>query len=222
MTRLDLHVHSRFSRDAEGTILQLAKAAKAAGLDGFALTDHNTIAGHKQIKAAAAKTGMLILPGVEVSTIEGHVLALGVTSDVESGQGIAETAQQIHDLGGAVVPSHPLKLFTGIGPSSLEAHAVSKAIDGAEARNARERTVVQGNTLALCKRLGLATTGGSDVHQVKEIGACHTVFHEPVTTTEEAVEALLAGRMEAAGAPLPRHRVWRHSVSVPYRVWKQR
>lgn len=65
--RYDLHVHSTYS-DGIKTPEQLAQEAVAAGLGGFALTDHDTIDGWKAIPFLERKYPIVIFPGVELST----------------------------------------------------------------------------------------------------------------------------------------------------------
>lgn len=66
--RADLHTHSTASdgTDAPG---DLPRLAKQAGLDAFALTDHDTTAGLAQAAAAAKKIGITFVPGIEISVL---------------------------------------------------------------------------------------------------------------------------------------------------------
>ena len=66
------HVHTRRS-DGRGTLEEVAAAARRAGLDFVVLTDHNDFAP----RAPARVDGVLIIPGVELSTPHGHLVALG-------------------------------------------------------------------------------------------------------------------------------------------------
>ena len=76
---IDLHAHSTAS-DGSRPPAEVARAAKAAGLSAFALTDHDTIAGLADARAAAALVGVRLINGVELSAVEGdtetHVLGL--------------------------------------------------------------------------------------------------------------------------------------------------
>src|SRR3954447_11776233 len=79
--RGDCHVHSERSHGAELTPEQLATAARAAGLDFIAVTEHNS-AHDPGAWAALAGAGPLVIPGQEVVTETGHWLAVGI----EAGQ----------------------------------------------------------------------------------------------------------------------------------------
>ena len=79
---IDLHTHSTASDGARAPA-EVARAARAAGLSAFALTDHDTIAGLADARAAASLVGIRLINGVELSAVEGdtetHVLGLHLT-----------------------------------------------------------------------------------------------------------------------------------------------
>ena len=204
MLRLDLHVHSRASKDAKGTLQELAVVAKERGLDGFAVTDHNVLPDLEELRSVQEETGCLLIPGMEISSIEGHILAIGVRVDIPRGQSMQETIHAIHRAGGVAVPSHPLKVFSGAGPTVLASLA---GVDAIEGRNGRDRKLVQENSMALAESLGLPTVGGTDAHWIHDIGTTYTMVDaEP---TEEAVlNAIRAGKCSAAGGNLKRRSVY--------------
>lgn len=76
--KIDLHAHSICS-DGTTTPAEVVRAAKDAGLDVVALTDHDTIAGWEEGSAAAQETGVSLVRGIEVSCkhdgISLHLLA---------------------------------------------------------------------------------------------------------------------------------------------------
>lgn len=75
--RADLHVHTRPDR-SEGTATpqDYVDAALAAGLAVMAITDHNSVDAAPRVMQAAKGRGLLVLPGIEISTNEGHLLAI--------------------------------------------------------------------------------------------------------------------------------------------------
>lgn len=112
-----------------GTAEDLVAAALAAGLDAIAITDHNTATWCDQVSAAADGTDLVVLPGVEISTTEGHLLAiweaateaavidellvtLGIKKadrgklDIAAKSGFADTAKHIVDAGGIAIAAH--------------------------------------------------------------------------------------------------------------------
>ncbi|MBQ2584832.1 MAG: PHP domain-containing protein, partial [Erysipelotrichaceae bacterium] len=65
--RVDLHCHSTFS-DGTLTPTELVQLAKQQGLSALALTDHNTSAGLKEFMEAGKDSGVITVPGCELST----------------------------------------------------------------------------------------------------------------------------------------------------------
>jgi 3',5'-nucleoside bisphosphate phosphatase len=91
---VDLHTHSRVS-DGTETPAKVVEQAVAAGLPAIALTDHDTTAGWAEAREAAVRTGLGLLPGVELSTRLGwrSVHVLGYLLDPEHPGLVAETAR---------------------------------------------------------------------------------------------------------------------------------
>ncbi len=84
--KIDLHIHTPRSEcygDSSVTAEQIVDAARRAGLEAIAITDHNTVEAVDDVRRAAQGTGLVVFPGVELTTAGGHVLALfDVASDV--------------------------------------------------------------------------------------------------------------------------------------------
>ena len=90
MLKLDLHIHSQYSEDAIGTVKEIKKSVQKKGLHGMAITDHNSVKGGLMAKKIATKD-FIIIPGMEISTKDGHLLALNVTKDIDRGLPVEET-----------------------------------------------------------------------------------------------------------------------------------
>jgi predicted metal-dependent phosphoesterase TrpH len=197
--RLDLHVHSRHSPDSRLAIAELVDWAPRRGLRGFALTDHNSVAGHAELEALGrAHPGLILIPGVEVSTLEGHLLALGVTELPPVGASVEETVTWVGAHGGVPVPSHASRRVHGIGLSQ----AARLNVPALEVLNGH--TSGWGNArvarLATARRVG--ATGGSDVHDLRDLGRCYTEFSSDTGTREAVLAALRGGSCRAGGRPL--------------------
>lgn len=90
---LDLHVHSDASFDGRMSVRQIALLAKARGIDGVAICDHDVVyTGPTEVE------GVLIIPGAEFSTEHGHLLGLFLTAPIQHTTW-KETVQAIHDQG---------------------------------------------------------------------------------------------------------------------------
>ncbi|MCW4020866.1 MAG: PHP domain-containing protein, partial [Candidatus Bathyarchaeota archaeon] len=75
--KIDLHVHTCYSGDCTTTLEEVISYARKRGLDGVAITDHDTISGAMRL-LERKDTDLLIIPGIEVSTDQGHVLGINV------------------------------------------------------------------------------------------------------------------------------------------------
>lgn len=217
MKRLDLHVHSYASSDAKGSLMEIAHAAQAAGLHGFVVTDHDACPDMDELQAAADATGLIIVPGCESSTIEGHILCIGVTEAPPKGLDLESLARMVADQGGVCVAAHPLKVFSGIGPTELVVHHKAGHVAAAEGLNGRDRRTVQDNTINLLRRLDIPSTGGTDAHWVKDVGTAWTWFADDVETPEDVVAAIRAGDVRGDGDHLRRRSIWVHRMVYPVR-----
>ena len=179
---IDLHCHSWFSRDGVSSPESLIAAARGKGLHGFALTDHDTSDGCRHLLDAGLMRedgqpvdDFLIIPGVEVSTAEGHLLCLGVILPYLKGRPALEVCRLVHEAGGIAIPAHPYDLFrAGIRESVIE----TLAIDALEVFNAAT-TLKRYNRLAheYAVRKNLRMTAGSDAHHEAAIGTAFTILH---------------------------------------------
>ena len=77
MKRIDLHIHTTAS-DGTATPEEVVREASRLGLAAIAITDHDTAGGYVRAAAEAEKTGLEVVPGIEISTKYGgpvHILA---------------------------------------------------------------------------------------------------------------------------------------------------
>jgi predicted metal-dependent phosphoesterase TrpH len=178
---LDLHTHSRFSADGVSDPEDMVIQAKKVGLHGFAITDHNTCAcveyflqhGHMR-EDGQPVDGLLIIPGQEITTSAGHLLALGVRLPDLKGISAPEAVELIHQAGGLAIPPHPYDLFrAGIREPVLDA----LPLDALEVFNAAT-TLRRYNRFAFeyAQRRRLPMTAGSDAHHVEALGVAYSII----------------------------------------------
>ncbi len=196
MLKLDLHVHTVFSGDAVTRPEEAILWARRAGLDGLAITDHDTLRGAQVAMRLAKRHGVLIVPGVEAESSRGHVLALGVSEPVKSGLSLAETVELVHDLGGLAVLAHPFSIFV---PRERDPK-VLRTLDAIEVVNARELLFEFSCWMArrLARALGKPGTGGSDAHCPEAIGSARTLI-EAEPGLDDVLEAIRKGRTRPIG-----------------------
>ena len=130
-----IHVHTHYSYDSDRSPEDLVRAARRAGVDCVAVTDHNEIAG---ALAARALGGVQIIVGEEITSADGHIIGLFLHERVPPGLSAEATAQRIHDQGGLVLAPHP---FTILCDRSLGPHALARLrpwLDAVEVCNAQD------------------------------------------------------------------------------------
>ncbi|MFC5133985.1 MULTISPECIES: CehA/McbA family metallohydrolase [Haloferacaceae] len=107
--RIDLHVHSEDSYDGHEPVDLILEHAADIGLDAVVITDHDTMGESRRAAELAPEYGLIGIPGVEVSTAHGHLLAIGVDRMPPRRKSYAETVTWIHDHGGIAVVPHPFQ-----------------------------------------------------------------------------------------------------------------
>ncbi len=114
----DCHLHTVHS-DGRRLPEEVAAGARAAGLDFMVTTDHNTSSSHA-VWGPLAGDDLLIVTGEEITTRNGHVLALGVRPGHwidwryrAKDQVFNDIVDSVHRDGGAIVPAHPHCPFVG-------------------------------------------------------------------------------------------------------------
>ncbi|KIE57932.1 metal-dependent phosphoesterase [Methylacidiphilum kamchatkense Kam1] len=190
--RIDFHCHSRFSADGVSEPEALVRVAKEKGLNGFALTDHNTSAGIDYLEQIGLirKDGLpvdnfLILPGQEITTKEGHLLALGIKLPDLKGIPAIDAVSLIHSMGGLAIAPHPFDYFrAGIRKRFLD----KLPLDGIEVFNAAV-TFKRCNqkAMAYAKERRLPMISASDAHDAEVIGTALTI----VETDDFSVQGIL-------------------------------
>lgn len=192
--RVDLHLHTAASPDGRSSLAGIAKAAKAAGLDAIAVTDHDLCT-----LVPAALEGVLLIPGCEVSTAAGHITGLFLERPLPLealGRLPAPEAavEAIREAGGLAVLAHPYQR-PGAAPEQF-----TFPLDAVEAVNARACfKVPEANekAAALAQKRGLPAVGGSDAHDAAEVGNACTELEAEALTLPALREALAAGRSRA-------------------------
>ena len=119
MLKLDLHIHTKYSEDGIGSPKEIIKLLKKRGLQGMAITDHNNIEGSIKTLKIAPKD-FIVIPGIEISTSDGHILALNIKKKIPRKPTIEETVDKIIDEGGLPIVPHLFRNMSGIKKTKLK------------------------------------------------------------------------------------------------------
>jgi predicted metal-dependent phosphoesterase TrpH len=202
----DIHIHTTASDGFAPVEQVLDHIARLGTLSVVAITDHDVLDASLWAYTHRERYPFEIIPGVEVSSADGHVLALWVTQPIMAGMSLKETAAAIHAQGGVAVLAHPFEVtvFSGAFSRYLRHPEVIReaGIDAIEIHNAG--TLTPGaNFLAprLAAQLGMPVTGGSDGHSLAAIGRGWTRF--PGSKADDLRTALKQGTTTAGGRQWP-------------------
>ncbi len=194
--KLDLHIHSCRSPDGRMTLEKIAARAREVGLQGVAVCDHDL-----PLTDPPSFPGLLLIPGVEVSTDRGHLLGLFVTGPIET-RDFQAAAVAIHAQGGLAVLAHPFEHRREAG----ELEPLVPYLDGVEVWNSRaERKNRSANAMAaaFAGAHGLRPFAGSDAHVPQEVGAGYVAVEAESLTLEAVRAALLTGDARPFGRRSP-------------------
>jgi predicted metal-dependent phosphoesterase TrpH len=172
-------------------------------LNVIAVTDHDTIEGALRAAERAERRGKLeVVVGEEVSSRDGHILALYLERRVRPGMSAAATVHAIHDQGGLAVAAHPFwrtqrQVRPGGKVHGVGWLAAELDFDAIEVENATPGFYLF-NQLArrMNTGVGAAELGGSDAHILDAVGRAYTEFHG---RTPKALRTAITKGSTAAG-----------------------
>jgi len=205
---VDMHVHSKRSDDAGGTVegyLKWIRVLRNKGyhVDGIALTEHRGFDFEVDYTYLADQYDALVIKGAEIETDLGHVLVYGITPWLVNQFDFKditlpaiEVFKAVKDAGGYAIPAHPGRpriglwqhIQNGVQPDGIQTIEMLNGGSSAE-ENALAMKLVEG--------YAFHSVGGSDSHYVSTIGRCITHFDRPITRVEELVEELALGDFSA-------------------------
>jgi predicted metal-dependent phosphoesterase TrpH len=197
MGKADLHIHTNEGDGLDSVRAIFEYVETSTDLDVIAITEHENLGVAHAARDLWAKRGYRfdVVPGVEVTTLEGHVVALYLEEPVASLRRVEETLDAIHSQGGLAIVPHPLSWLTrSIGPGTLDRVAASRSgiyFDAMELANPSPPARV---SMAKARRLNsqryhLPAVGSSDAHFRQAIGSGYTQF---AGSTAQALRASLS------------------------------
>jgi predicted metal-dependent phosphoesterase TrpH len=213
----DLHVHTNFSKDGESSVEDILRAAEVAGLDAIAITDHDSVDGAK--KALACETSVLVIPGIEVTTKQGHLIILGVTEVIPAGLDVVDTVEIARKMGALLILPHPYHVWRhGVARRKKIGMTV---VDAIETFNSRY-IVGSANRKAarIAKRMGKPCVAGSDAHHARFVGFGRT-FVDADRTVPSILAAIRTGKVTCGGKQTPLRTYTHQSLNNTWRKIKR-
>ncbi len=203
MLKADFHVHTtRSPHPFYGKVLldglnsprEMAEQAARKGLDVIAITDHKTFFPRQEAEKLTKETGVLIIPGAELSLGRKEVIVLGVES--VSSKNLNDLKQEVDKKGGVLIACHPFDPL-GRGHKNVEDfHAV-------EVQNGFSTLRHFDQLSALADKHKKSKVCGSDAHWTPHLGYIHCLV-DAEKNVESVLDAIKTGKVEPVKSTIPR------------------
>ncbi len=177
LMKIDLHTHTYYSDDASQSPEELVKAAKTKGMQGIAITDHNTTGAWKRVAKAGKKYELGVILGEEIKIFQngaqiGEVIGLFLNDEITPGE-FPDVRDKIREQGGILVVAHP---FDVLRNAFKRLEEFKKDFDAVEVLNSRAVfNRFNKKALEFARKNRIAMTGGSDAHCTFEVGNGYTI-----------------------------------------------
>lgn len=188
--RADLHIHTDRSGDGRQSLDEVIRRCSELGLGAVSVTDHNGMNCYP-----FQAQGVIVLPGMEITTADGHVLAYLINEPVPRGRSVDETIDLIHEQGGIAVAAHPYRWWSGLGEKNVR----GRKFDALETLNSRSLRLGNLRAARLARTMGLPGIGGSDAHITDHIGRALTIFPDDCQNAEDLARAIRTGAVSTEG-----------------------
>ena len=188
--KLDLHVHTTNSPDAYTEPNKLPAICEKAGLDGLAVTDHNVL-------STPIPGKMVLIPGIEISSRDGHVIGLGLSQPIPRELPADETIDRIRELRGLSIIPHPYDLFrSAVRPDKLRTRP-----DAIETINSSSmlHTITWERARIFARDQKLPGVAGSDSHIPQTVGRAYTLVEAESDDISSILGAIRNGRVIPRG-----------------------
>ncbi len=198
---IDLHTHTfPASPCSSAEVNQLISEAKRIGLDGICLTDHNYVWKSDDVEELRQRHGFLILRGNEIITDQGDMLVFGMDTDIKGVIKLDDLREEVVKAGGFMIAAHPFRGFLtfnvgdiGLTPEKAMERPLLKLVDAIEVLNGKVTQRENDFASKVALGLGIKATGGSDAHDVSEVGVYATQFFDAIKCEKDLVDALKNG-----------------------------
>ncbi len=205
LVKVDLHLHSEFSWDSKVPIESYIQRAEQLNFGAIAITDHNDIQSHQKIERLQSQTDVILVPGQEVSTKDGHLLVYGWTERVPKDLTMKESVEFAKSQGERVicVAAHPFDILR----SGKGRKVGDSGIDGVETLNASSLFgIFNWRARKFADQRFAIQLGNSDSHRLAEFGTAYTEL-PPCNDLDGVLSNLSHGKAKGRRIGIPRKTV---------------
>ncbi len=198
---VDLHIHTfPASACASDSVEAMVGSARERGLDALCLTDHNHVWSQQDVDRLMDRLNFRIFRGNEIMTDQGDMLVFGFHQAIDRVIKLRELAGLVETAGGFIIAAHPFRGFLtfgtgqlGLTPQKAMEREMFNHVHAIETLNGKVTQKENRLAAQVAEGLGLPCTGGSDAHDVSNVGIYATRFNDALANEQELVEALRAG-----------------------------
>ena len=186
--KIELHSHTIYSKDCLTQLNDLPEICRQKGIDKLAITDHNRAAGALN---AFRLFPILVIPGEEIMTTDGELLAWYIREEVPAGLTPEETIRLLRDQGAMIGVAHPFDRYRKGAWTAESLERIVDQVDAIEVFNSRcLKQEDNDRALAFAEQQGKLMTCGSDAHIRREYGKS-TLLAEPFASTGDGLRQAL-------------------------------
>jgi predicted metal-dependent phosphoesterase TrpH len=198
----ELHCHSKSGKlpyfplfyDAVQTVEEIIKMCLLRKIEILSITEHDSLEGYWQSKKIidGNKLPIVLVPGCEISTSEGHMLAYGILKEIPPRLSANETIERVHQLGGIILAAHPFITFY-----SLKNKIYNLKIDGLEGYCSAAMVYANNMAVDAARKMKIPAIGGSDAHAVSGMGTGRTIFEsKKIHCWQDVIMAIKKGQFK--------------------------
>lgn len=190
-------MHTDRSHDGCSSIKEIATVAKRKGLDGIAVTDHDLSLMEGDAMRITEELGLLVLPGIEVTTAAGHLLVINPKRELND-PALEKVVESAADDGSIIIVPHPMDPIShGMGESA--ALSILRFSPLVETLNASTLARYNKRAEGFAIRNALPRVGGSDAHIADAVGDAYTIVESPSCDMESVLHSISKGNTKPAG-----------------------
>jgi predicted metal-dependent phosphoesterase TrpH len=170
-------------------VTEIIKRSLILNIKILAITDHDSLSGYRIAKEYISKNkiDLLLIPGCEITTTEGHVLAYGITKEIQPKLTAQKTIDLVHKQNGVAIVAHPFYInSTGQKLFDLKPDAI-------EGLNAAVSMKANREAISAANKMTLPYTASSDAHEIDAIGHGCTIFPSNTKTVTDVLNCLKTG-----------------------------
>ena len=194
---IDMHTHtSVFSTDSNLLPHEALERAAERGIDGVVLTEHDVLWPADRTARLAEQIGIVVLPGIEVTTELGHVLVYGLTEPFPRITDSRRLKAYCDERQALMYLAHPAR-----DPGLRVPRAAMELFDGVEGLNGCDGPLQNQSASSRGRSRPLPPIGGSDSHALHEVGTAATEFEADIRSLEELMAALRSGDYQPTALP---------------------